>query len=149
MSPWERIAPGLAFICCVVLTTCALLAMSSRAHGAEEVPYATLRAIVYVESHGVLLRDGSVAGAVRQDGAAREVGVAQLAPVVCRQWGFDRAALRSDDRYCLACARLHLLWLRHHTRSWAEAVRAYNGGLAGRNRPSAFAYARRVAAASL
>lgn len=139
MTRLERLAPFLFFLACVLGTFAALMA--------DEVPYAVIAGIYRVESATELARDGAMVPGVRRDGAAREVGLGQLSPVVCRQWHLDRDRCRWDDRYCLAAVLRHLLWLRSHTRSWDEAVRAYNGGLSGRNRPAAVAYAARVKAA--
>jgi hypothetical protein len=133
----------------VALLALALLSFVAAACGSEDVPAWVLSGIA-AEETGSVYRDGAlVIYRNRADGDAGEVSAWQLAPVVLAQWHASQSRARSNQRYALRLVRQHLLWLRAHCASWDEAVRAYHRGLAGRNRPSAFAYARRVAAASL
>lgn len=148
MNFWQRVGPGLAFFACVALTTCALLLMSGRAHGAEEVPRPLLNALLTVETGSFLRADGSIYYLNRADGAAGETGPFQISRVVCRQHHFNRERMRTDTAYGMRCAVTHLEWLHDQLGTWDLAA-AWNGGLSGRNRPAAVAYAARVKAAVL
>lgn len=112
---------------------------------AEEVPQSLLRGIAFVETsshvHGL-----NVDYVNRADGRNGEVGFSQISRVVCRQHHFNRERIRTDTGYAMRCTIAHLRWLHEQLGTWDLAA-AWNGGLSGRNRASAIAYAARVAAA--
>ena len=112
---------------------------------AEEVPRPLLAGIAYVESASYF-QGNSIVYVNRADGKNGEVGFSQISRVVCRQHHFNRDRIRTDAAYAMRCTVTHMLWLHTQLGTWDLAA-SWNGGVAGRTRPSAILYARRVRAA--
>ena len=101
------------------------------------------QAICQIETGTVWIAPGKVEGRW-QEGEAGEIGPWQTLPEVAREMGYDPEHIRHSARSCerLFLARMEYLIAR--TTTLKEAAAAYHGGLRGRNRSYAKAYATRA-----